>query len=140
MTDAPTKETQSHTPGPWQACKDGACTCGQVWSIPGDMPVFSALENGKRQIVGLACNEWGDAPDLIYGAVGKEQQVANARLIAAAPDLLAALKELHDRCVQVKEALREGILPGEAVHPLSAALTWPLSTATMAIKKAEGRS
>lgn len=83
-----------HTPGPWQACKEGACTCGQVWSLSGDMPVFYALEDGKRQIVGLACNEWGDAPDLIYGAVGREQQVANARLIAAAPDMLAMLRRL----------------------------------------------
>lgn len=91
-----TKETQSHTPGPWQACKEGACTCGQVWSLPGDMPVFYALQDGKRQIVGLACNEWGDAPDLIYGAVGREQQIANSRLIAASPELAAALRRALD--------------------------------------------
>lgn len=91
-----TFQALAHTPGPWKACHNGECTCGQVWSMPADCPVFTVLENGTGQVVGLACNEWGDAPDMIYGSVGKEQQTANARLIAAAPDMLALLKELID--------------------------------------------
>lgn len=87
------------TPGPWKTCQNGNCTCGQVWSIPGDCPVFTVLLDGRPQLVGLACNEWGDSPDAIYGAVGKEQQTANARLIAAAPDLLAIAREYADSCL-----------------------------------------
>jgi len=49
--------------------------------------------------------------------------------------LRSALQELHDRCVEVKAALDKDIPDGEPVHPQSSRLTWPLSTASMALRK-----
>ena len=34
--DAIEKRANAATPGPWRACREGACSCGQVWSIPLD--------------------------------------------------------------------------------------------------------
>lgn len=72
------------TLGPWKICGDkrGGCICGQVWSIPADFPVATAT---------LSDDELGEIPI--------EQMKANARLIAAAPDLLEALQNL----VQLRE-------------------------------------
>lgn len=82
-------ERFSFTPGPWRACQGGKCPCRQVWSIPGDVPVFTAQAEKAAQI-GLAHHKWGDAPDMIYGVIPESSTEANARLIAAAPDLYAA--------------------------------------------------
>lgn len=93
-----------HSPIPWKACKNGECSCGQIWCLPGDMPVYTVLPDGKRQIMGLACNEWGDAPDMIYGAVGKEEQKANAAFIVEAVNNHELLKESN---AEMLEALKE---------------------------------
>jgi hypothetical protein len=60
-----------HTPGPWK--------------------VYTAKNGGK--IIGIGDAEGGGVtdPNFALWRAGKEQQ-ANARLIAAAPDLLAALE------------------------------------------------
>lgn len=71
-----------HTQGPWEACCDGDCSCGQVWSKTADHPVATVISG-----------EWGDSPKLAYGSVNPEAAKANARLIAAAPGLYEALKE-----------------------------------------------
>lgn len=63
----------AHTPGPWQACSCGHC--GLVWSLPGDYCVADVLGADSA----LADQE----------PLPKEAREANARLIAAAPDLLA---------------------------------------------------
>lgn len=47
-----------------------------------------------------------------------------------------ALQELRDCCVEVKAALDADIPDGDPVHPQSARLTWPLSTASMALRGA----
>lgn len=78
------------SPGPWKACKDSACSCKQIWSIPGDFPVCSA--DGFH--VGVVHEHMADAPDLIYQSVWEETRNANAALITAAPDLYAALSEI----------------------------------------------
>lgn len=83
--------TISHTPGPWHVpdaptLYDGDCLLThQVW---GDKRICFI----EGQNVGIAT------------------AAANASLIAAAPDLLAALKEASDELVLVKgSALRERI-------------------------------
>lgn len=65
-----------HTPGPWRMCgKDrGGCVCGMVFSETADCPVATAT---------FRDDEIGE-----YMTV--DQMKVNARLIAAAPDLLAA--------------------------------------------------
>jgi hypothetical protein len=49
----------------------------------------------------------------------------------------AALAELKDRCAKVKDELNTGIPDGEPAHPCAVALTWPMSTAGLAINKAD---
>jgi len=84
-----------HTPGPWHACHDGKCVCGMVW---GEEDHIATVTRG----------DWGDTYPAIregenghlepyiaresYGHVSVERAEANARLMAAAPDLLAALQ------------------------------------------------
>lgn len=91
-------EMEGFTPGPWRECGHdrGGCQCGQVWSVAADCPV-ATVESG----------EWGDEYPAVrevdgkceaymerigYGIVPEDAARANARLIAAAPDLLSALR------------------------------------------------
>lgn len=63
-----------HTPGPWKPFGPG---------IKASM-VSSTLKSGRRVSFRVACCKDGD----------DDTVAANARLIAAAPDMLAALKDL----------------------------------------------
>ena len=60
----------THTPGPWWACQPG--TYGPEWNV--------------EDSFGLTCKVYGD----------DDSAVANAHLIAAAPEMLAALCEARD--------------------------------------------
>src|SRR5690606_33463026 len=67
-----------HTRGPWRACKDGACVCGHIWA-EGDKRVATVHENTR------------DGDGTVHAEWSREERVANARLIAAAPHLAAEL-------------------------------------------------
>lgn len=68
--------TQSHTPGPWHIEQ---FTSG--YSKHEDRTISHRLENGNMFRIGRA-----------YNISGPHETDANARLIAAAPEMLAALR------------------------------------------------
>jgi hypothetical protein len=78
----------------------------------------------------------------------EDERAANmeraARLLTASLGVLvtlkvahAALVELRERCAEVKRTLNADIAEGDPVHPCAGALTWPMSTAGLAISKIE---
>ena len=74
--------TTKHTPGPWGAIKLNSAPLG-AWAVNapgycGKAPLVCALEHSKS------------------GPILHAESEANARLIAAAPDLLATLQELRE--------------------------------------------
>lgn len=103
-----------HTPGPWQAAhrkrEDG------MWSTE----VFTA--DGEA----ICSVAWYPRPIDEHGVIGTYRE-ANARLIAAAPELLAALKELF----AVADA------PDDATDAQLRRFGAALDSATAAITKAE---
>lgn len=72
--------TTQHTPGPWTWVKHGS--------------YYSLENNGGFEVVsdGSACGEYGGWMD--------SPSEPNARLISAAPDLLASLEEVLAYCVE----------------------------------------
>lgn len=97
-----------HTPGPWFAEFNG--TYWEVWS------------NGDFGRIGDACASSASRPE--HGSL--ELGEANARLMAAAPDLLAACKGLLD-------AIHDSM-----THAAQAAHAEQIDAARAAIAKAEG--
>lgn len=94
----------SHTPGPWRVynpSRSGHYSTAKITSEADGHDVAALIPNGKNS----------------------ERHVANLRLIAAAPDLLAALKALHHQC---------DYMGAPADHP-------DMLAAAAAIAKAEGR-
>ena len=91
-------EATEHTPGPWSACGDGDCVCKTVTC--GDHPV-ALVTHGKwgdnyaaLRLVGttsLDMKAEAYMEQITYGEVPEATAKANALLIAAAPELLAAL-------------------------------------------------
>jgi hypothetical protein len=71
------------TKGPWNTiCTEGSCECGLVFGEGGT--VFIANAYGPRDV-----EQCDPVP-------GREEQIGNQHLIAAAPDLYAALGECLD--------------------------------------------
>jgi len=70
-----------HTKGPWSACHNGECICKTVAAQ--DHPIAS-----------VTAGDWGDEPDVPYGHVPEGEATANARLIAAAPDMYEVCKAI----------------------------------------------
>lgn len=67
-----------HTPGPWRIIEDKGALNEAYWIGPEPFHSICEVRNG--------------AEDEEYG--GEETEIANARLIAAAPDLLEALLDI----------------------------------------------
>lgn len=99
-----------HTPGPWYA--DGALAAIYTESHPGRVASIDTINRSMRE--------------------------ADAALIAAAPDLLAACKAQHeaiDRLFAMLIETKPGFFPTESGQPWAAGLQ-----GNAAIAKAEGRS
>lgn len=89
------------TAGLWSVCNDGECRCKQVWCP--DFPL-AKITNGNWgddypsiRIVGetsLELKAEAYMEQITYGEVSEEMATANALLIAAAPELYAALESV----------------------------------------------
>jgi hypothetical protein len=83
QVQSPLQVEEEFTPGPWRYCGQdrNQCKCGQVWSVPSDFMICNSElvneENGAE--------------------IPMEQMMANARLIANAPDMYAELKRLYEK-------------------------------------------
>lgn len=108
---------QRHTPGPWRAQRNNA-----FWEIA---PAEGAGVGDVPFRIGDVC---ASAPDLPDGGL----QEANARLIAAAPELLEALTEIRDEIARAPYVVRSHFLETGAL------VIW--ERAWRAVAKAEGRS
>lgn len=73
-------ETHAHTPGPWTVFKDSRDYRPGI-----EADAFSVVIYG-----------YGDDDDGGVQGKSKEEEIANAYLIAAAPDMLEALKNLEN--------------------------------------------
>jgi hypothetical protein len=70
-------KTHTHTQGPWRI---------ETWIYQNAREVVTIQTD--KDAIATACNLWRDGDDSTF------EVMANARLIAAAPDLLAALESL----------------------------------------------
>lgn len=103
----------AHTPGPW--------------SITDDHPTRATLHIDQERNAG-----YGDVAVVYRVGVDDARHEADARLIAASPDLLEALRSLHG-CVSYSDTMGCWVLTGnERTRPA-------LEAARRAIAKAEGR-
>jgi hypothetical protein len=100
-------DAAKHTPGPWE-----------VW---GDHVVIRKPNRAGAMIAGNVCTtslsprQTNHGPRQDYPSA-KAEQAANARLIAAAPDLLTACRLTHEYAVA--QAEMGYALPGEIVGAL----------------------
>ena len=120
----------SHTPGPWTSYPCNLEAYSQVITAKGCM--VQIANTGVRGHVAMTKEVYGDR--MTYGPC--EETMANARLIAAAPDLLAALK----LAFQALDAIGDEMTVGERYTNAGQYLIDSLNPARAAIKKAEGQS
>ena len=109
-----------HTKGPWHVC--GCGKCGQVSCS--DYPICR-VERG----------DWGDSAEMVYGHIPIAEGDANARLIAAAPDLLEAA-QIGAGALEALIAIASDVPEIGATCP---GIYSALSKIRAAIAKAEGR-
>jgi hypothetical protein len=129
----PQPEGAAHTPGPWRVVDDGS-RCDGVWVSPPD---------GAKPVI---CDLIGRVFDREAGCsqITPEDE-ANARLIAAAPEMYEALKAARTSLAASAEAshLLDGFtIGGDGLPRANRTVTTEdglIQTVDAAIAKAEGR-
>ena len=91
---------EAATPGPWSVLDDGNTGCRDIRGTTGDTTHDTAFTPGL----------WDDDMD-----------AANARLIAAAPDLAATVEALHAECAALRRQVGELTALGVSIHKAAAA-------------------
>lgn len=116
------QETATHTPGPWEAGKAYKHDANTWFAV-----VFAPAKTGKYH-----------APRAAEAlGIDKDEAAANARLIAAAPDLLEVLQEVRTHC---PDLLHKCEWSREIAHPLTGKGKGTLlDLVDAAIAKADGR-
>lgn len=109
-------ETAKHTPGPWQTFRDSTC--------------MAVLAQDRSPICNLT---WATTGMLYRGTI--EDSEANAALIAAAPDLLEALREADKMLDIAKRYFPRSIKNGDKFDLLNV----QENVVRKAIAQAEGR-
>jgi len=91
------------------------------------------VASGGRRVIAWTCNTFDDAADDGYGAeIITDEDRANGRLIAAAPELLEALRNTKDELI----TLYERLYPNDETENDT---TLVIDRAIAAIAKATGR-
>lgn len=139
----------AHTPGPWRVVIDG--TCSGAWPFIGpaeltdgelvDDPVAELgtthIERVRTRLRGMP-GTFAEKPQRFESTPEHDTIMANARLIAAAPDLLAALEWMvaHDDTNEGNEPVES--LGGQTWSEYNAYWLAGLEQARAAIAKAKG--
>jgi len=85
-----------HTPGPWEVGGESGNEAEAEEIVAAD----------GRRVIAWTCNTFDDTADDGYGAeVITDEDRANGRLIAAAPELLEALRQTKDELIELYERL-----------------------------------
>ena len=114
--------SNAHTPGPWVL----TISSGMVEKTEHTIAEIGTTGSYRGKVAYMQSAEHIDG-------LGKEELIANARLIAVAPDMLAALKELLTDCPD------ETFRTGQALRrDQAAALNGAILMAKDAIAKATG--
>lgn len=116
-----------HTPGPWLVGTSGH----HVYYVNPRIEAGESIDDQRHDSVIARCTEMG--PE---SGIPDDEITANARLIAAAPDLLAAAKKAASLLWEVASEVEDGVRTMNEDSPDGIAWT----QLTDAIAKAGGRS
>lgn len=119
--------TAAHTPGPWVAHED-RCAGGHKVTASAIHIAANTPANLRDHYTCLVVATQRNAHPLYDGGISDDVALANARLIAAAPEMLAALHAVADQLLyQIEKRGTESLRPvfGQVLD---------------AIDKAEGRA
>lgn len=111
---------EQHTPGPW-------ILNGEVRRISDTLHYCADITDGRPCKGYRGCIAYIQTADHLTHGMRIDEGKANARLIAAAPDLLAALREANAFILAPAEDLKDGVLSriraaiSEAIGPRTAA-------------------
>lgn len=109
-----------HAPGPWAVIPQGAHT--------GDI---ATVYNTTKGWVSIYSSDWVNIGD-------QKVAMANANLIAAAPDLLAALHEVQRQLMNLQQIIGNGLLDDHQLAFFDPHIDMCIQAANSAIAKAEG--